>query len=275
MEEYVSPSATLEDRCGMRHGFLRFRTSLLDCRRFGSLEIGALRRDSGGFLERSGPVERVLVEMTLLMKAEEEQTLRTSWTMVARLKNVEDQDSWREFYDLYSRLVVGVAHKAGLRRDEAEEALQETMSSVSNHIQDFEANPARGSFRAWLLQMARWRISDQLRKRLPIVAARGEAGEGTATTPTVERVPDGREMDLAGLCDAEWCERLREQAFKQLQFEVKAEHYQIFHLLTLEQKSTTEVARMLGRNVAQVYLVKHRVGRALKKIVRRLEQKLG
>jgi RNA polymerase sigma factor (sigma-70 family) len=213
--------------------------------------------------------------MTLLMKGEEERTLYTSWTLVARLKNVGDHEAWREFYDLYSRLVVGIALKAGLRQDEAEEALQETMSSVSDHIQDFEADPARGSFRAWLLQMARWRIRDQIRKRLPIAAGRGETSAATATTPTVERVPDGQEVGLEGLCDAEWIERLKEQAFKQLQFEVKAEHYQVFHLLLIEQKSPVEVARMLGRNTAQIYLIRHRVGRTLKKIVRRLEQKLG
>ena len=132
-----------------------------------------------------------------------------------------------------------------------------------------------GSFRAWLLQMARWRIQDQLRKRLPVGAGNDHASDATGTTPTVERVPDERDMDLERLCDAEWRDQLMEQAFKQLRFDVKAEQYQIFYLLTIERKSPAEVARMLGRSQAHVYVVKHRVGRILKKIVRRLEEKLG
>ncbi|MSU63556.1 MAG: sigma-70 family RNA polymerase sigma factor [Pedosphaera sp.] len=247
-------------------GFRLFRGS--NC--FFKVQQGALR-----FPERSGSTARVLVEMTLLMKPQADDTLRTSWTLVARLKNVSDHDAWREFYELYNRLVLGVALKSGLRHDEAEEVLQETMSSVSSHINDFKADPARGSFRAWLLQMARWRIKDQLRKRLPVAASGDRASDGTDRTPTVERVPDGREVDLEGLCDAEWRERLTEEAFKQLRFEAKADQYQIFHLLVVERKTPAEVARMLGRSQAHVYLVKHRVGRALKKIVRRLEEKLG
>ena len=82
-------------------------------------------------------------------------------------------------------------------------------------------------------------------------------------------------MDLVGLCDAEWRERLQEQALRVLKLEVKAEHYQIFHLSAVERKSPMEIARMLGRSPAQVYLVKHQVGRALKRIAKRLEEKLG
>jgi hypothetical protein len=100
------------------------------------------------------------------------------------------------------------------------------------------------------MQMARWRITDQLRKRRPVSAPSSADADGTARTPTVERARDWREVDLAELCDAEWWLRLGEEAVKQLQFEVKAEHYQIFPLITVEQKSPLEVARMLGRNRA-------------------------
>ena len=208
------------------------------------------------------------------MKLDEE-TLRTSWTLVAHLKNVDDQENWQKFYDLYRGLIVGVAMKVGLREVEAQEVLQETMASVSKNIQEFEADPARGSFRAWLLKMARWRIQDQFRKRLPVAVNSDPTSDGTTARPAVERVPDTREVNLEELCDQEWEKRLMEQARKELQFEVKAEHYQIFHLLTAEEKSVAEVANLVGRNPAQIYLVKHRVSQALKRIVRRLEKRFG
>ncbi len=190
---------------------------------------------------------------------------------MARLKNVDDTAGWQKFYDIYRGVIRGVALKAGLREDEADDVLQETMRSLTNDLQDFEANPAHGAFRAWLLNKARWRICDQFRKRLP--AAGSPAA--TATTPAAERVPDPRPVDWEGLCDAEWQARLREQAFKELQFGVKAGQYQIFHLLVVEQRSAREVARMVGRSRAHIYLTKHRVSSALKKIVRRLERELG
>jgi len=211
--------------------------------------------------------------MLLMMKAENE-TLRTSWTLVRRLKVLEDQESWDRFEGLYRRLVMGVAVKAGLRQEEAEDVWQETMASVSKHIQEFETNRARGSFRAWLLKMARWRICDQFRKRLPVAPPSDAPSEATATTPTVERVPDTHAVDLEALCDKEFKEQLLEQGLKVLPHEVKADHYQVFHLAVIEGKPVAEVARMVGCSRAQVYVVKHRVGRALKRIVKRLEREL-
>ena len=205
------------------------------------------------------------------MKAEN-RTMRTSWTLVARIKNPDDQDSWKEFYDRYKGLLLGVAIKAGLRQEEAEDVLQATMAEVFKNIREFEADPACGSFGAWLLQKASWRIKDQVKKRLPVAAPRCNPSDATATTPTVERIPDPREVDLEELCDAEPKRWFREQVLAMLQLEVKAEHYLIFHLLTVEKKTIGEVSRMLGRNPAAIYVIKHRVTKALNKIVKRLEK---
>jgi RNA polymerase sigma-70 factor (ECF subfamily) len=205
----------------------------------------------------------------------ETDVLKTSWTLVARLKNLDDRERWREFYDLYRGLIMGVARKAGLREEEAQEVLQETMSSVSKNIGDFKANPAQGSFHAWLLTMARWRILDQFKKRMPFSASRQTAADSTDTTPTVERIPDPQGAELEKLCDEEWNRQLLGQALAELQASIKAEHYQIFHLLTIQQKPAKEVARMLGKNAARIYLIKHRAGKELQVILKKLHQRLG
>ena len=209
-----------------------------------------------------------------VMKPEDEM-VQTSWTLVRRIKNVQDQESWTRFYDLYKGLILGVSMKAGLAREEAEDVLQATMSSISKSIGEFEANPKRGSFSAWLLQLTRWRIRDQLGKRLPPGVSSASPATATNVTPTVERVPDTRPVDLEALCDAEWKHRLMQQALRELQLLVKAEHYQIFYLVELEQRPVAEVAATLGRSRAQVYLVKHRVSLMLKRVLKRLQKQIG
>ncbi len=204
------------------------------------------------------------------------ETLRTRWSLVARLKNTGDQQSWAEFDELYRPLIFRVALKAGLREDEAQDVVQETMAAMCKHIEEFVPGSEHGSFRAWLFQMARWRIKDQFQKRMRSASAAGEVPTaGTARTATVERVPNAHEPDLVSLCDEAWASQLRGQALKELQLEVKAEHYQIFHLAVLEEKPVKEVARIVGRSAAQIYLIKHRVANALKRIVKRLEKRLG
>ena len=46
-------------------------------------------------------------------------SLPTRWSLLARLKNWEDQESWKTFFDTYWRLIYNVAIKAGLTDQEA------------------------------------------------------------------------------------------------------------------------------------------------------------
>jgi len=56
--------------------------------------------------------------------------------------------------------------------------------------------------------------------------------------------------------------------------QVDPEQFQIFDLYCLEQWPAQKVASTLGLGLGRVYLAKHRVGRLLKKEIRRLETKV-
>src|SRR5438874_12803907 len=82
----------------------------------------------------------------------------TRWTLIQRLKKWDDEESWREFFDTYWKLVYGTALKAGLTEVEAQEVVQETVISVCRNIGNFRATPEACSFKGLLLQLTRWSI---------------------------------------------------------------------------------------------------------------------
>src|SRR3989441_7096296 len=129
------------------------------------------------------------------MKNDSDQSLATRWTLIERLKNGDEQESWRQFFDTYWKLIYGVAIKSGLTHPEAQDVVQETVISVCESMQNFKADPAYGSFKAWLLNLTRWRITDQVRKRPRSAGAREappNSGPKSDTTSTAmeEQVPD-------------------------------------------------------------------------------------
>ena len=87
----------------------------------------------------------------------------TRSSLLSRLKNWDDQESWKDFFNTYWRLIYEVALKAGLSDAEAQEVVQETVILVAKKMQDFKYDPAVGSFKNWLLHTTRWRINDQFR----------------------------------------------------------------------------------------------------------------
>ena len=100
--------------------------------------------------------------------------LPTRRSLLSRLKDWDDQRSWKDFFDTYWKLIYNAALKAGLSHDEAEEVVQETVLTVTRKIKDLKYDPALGSFKGWLLNTTRWRIADQfgptLQKPPPILS---------------------------------------------------------------------------------------------------------
>src|SRR5881628_645151 len=117
------------------------------------------------------------------MSVETDDLLATRWSLLARLKDWQDQASWQEFFDAYWKLIYSVALKAGLSDAEAQEVVQETVISVAKKMPEFKADPAAGSFKSWLLTLTRWRIIDQVRKRQAKPAPNSEDGQECPPNP--------------------------------------------------------------------------------------------
>src|SRR6266516_1193375 len=117
-------------------------------------------------------------------------------SLLARLKDTDDQQSWQEFNDLYGKLIFGFAIKAGLTESEAQEVVQETLIAAAKNLPEFRYDPKVCSFKTWLLNLSNWRVKDQLRKRVPAAPKRTPSDEGTARTATIERVADPAGAEL-------------------------------------------------------------------------------
>jgi len=141
-------------------------------------EGGAGKQNQRTFLKDFVVSLRYLISINTrnIMPAHRDDSIATRASLLGRLKNWEDQESWEEFADTYSRLILGVAIQAGLTEAEAKDVEQETLLRVAQTIHEFESSPERGSFKSWLLTLTRWRIVDQFRKRAPA----GQS-DGTAT----------------------------------------------------------------------------------------------
>lgn len=198
-------------------------------------------------------------------------SLQTRASLLGRLKNWDDAESWQEFAQTYSRLIRGVAIQSGLNEAEAKDVEQETLVCVARTVHEFESNPERGSFKSWLLNLTRWRIADQFRKRAPGSAVPPvPREEGTATA---DRIPDPYSLDA--LWETEWRKNVLETALARISRRIKPKHTQIFDLYSVRRWPASKVARELGVSLVQVYLVHHRVTKLLKQEVAYLEKKLS
>src|SRR5580658_4207560 len=116
-----------------------------------------------------------------------DRSLATRRSLVDGLADWGDRRHWQEFHRTYSKLIYSFARRAGLTDAEANDALQETLLTVARRADGFHYDPARGSFKGWLLQIARWRVADQFRKRLPS-QPHANHSDAASRTATIARV---------------------------------------------------------------------------------------
>jgi RNA polymerase sigma-70 factor (ECF subfamily) len=197
----------------------------------------------------------------------------TRSSLLSRLKDWDDAESWQEFFRTYWKLIYNTAIKAGLSDAEAQDVVQDTVVSVAKKMRDFKYDPALGSFKGWLLQLTSWRILNQLKKRAPADSPGVSSSDDTSRTPTVERVPDPASMQMAAYWDQEWEKNLVDAAIERVKEKANPKQYEIFYLHVVKQLPAAKVAASLNVNVARVYLAKHRVSALVKKEVRRLSRR--
>jgi RNA polymerase sigma factor (sigma-70 family) len=197
----------------------------------------------------------------------------TRYSLLSRLQNWDDQDSWRDFFDTYWRLIYAMALKSGLTESEAEDVVQETIISVAKDLHKFERDRKLGSFKGWLRNVIRWRIADQLRKRTRAVREETQTGTDGIRRPSTAEIPDPACADAESIWEKEWQESLLKAAMDKVKHRVKEEYYQMFDLYVVKGWPAKKVAQTLGVHTGQVYLAKHRVAALIKLEVRKLEKK--
>lgn len=196
-----------------------------------------------------------------------ENLLPTRQSLLSRLRDWDDQDSWRDFFELYWRLIFDVARKSGLSEADAQDVVQETIMAVANQMPEFRYDPTRGRFKGWLCQITRRRIADRLRKQYREPRAATQEGDAQA----LESISDGSVEAMESLWDAEWKQQLYQLALERVKRRIRPEHFQIFDLYVLQGWPVTRVAKTLGVSVPLIYVTRHRVGSQLKAEIKRLQ----
>lgn len=198
-------------------------------------------------------------------------SLPTRQSLLSRLKSWDEQDSWREFFETYWRLIFDTARKAGLDEASAQDVVQDTIVSVAKEMPGFRYDRAKGSFKGWLLLVTKRRVADTLRKRYRAGEALRVDPEDPDVAAEIARQADGVDARLDAVWESEWKSHLTAAAVERVKRRVKPEQFQIFEFSVLKGWPVRRVAEALGVSSMQVYLARHRIGTLLRQELKRLE----
>jgi RNA polymerase sigma factor (sigma-70 family) len=192
-------------------------------------------------------------------------TYTTRASLLVRVRNFQDKQSWDEFVELYGPLILRYLRKTGVLEQDAVDLVQDVFGILVRHIVDFRYDSTR-SFRAWLRTIANHRafrfFSQRGRwPRTPANEAQMVAFDGATAV----------DAEQDELIEAEWRKRRLEMAIKRLQPELSETAWQVFQRLIVEGESAGELAREFGMKVGALYTMKSRILRRLQEIAEEID----
>lgn len=182
---------------------------------------------------------------------------QTRLTLLAKIRNSNDQAAWREFTDIYRPLLLAYISSRGLQADDAQDVVQEILVKLVRKLQAFDLDHDRGRFRTWLYEVTRNAVIDWTRRQQRIAR------------PTEEPEHYLRQVEQAANADSlaefalEHRRRVLDFAMEKVRQNLldggKEGKWKCFQQTTLDQRKAAEVATELDIQVASVYVNTSRV----------------
>ncbi|HEY4760740.1 MAG TPA: sigma-70 family RNA polymerase sigma factor [Thermoguttaceae bacterium] len=195
-------------------------------------------------------------------------TPTTRPSLLVRLRDFQDQQSWEEFHTVYSPLVYRMARSQGFQDADAAELTQEVFIAVASTIERWDPDPQRGSFRGWLFRIARNLMINWLAYQ-----RRHPSGTGNSDIRQLLAEQADQHKEDSEIFDREYKYQTFAWAAEQIRNEFRPATWQAFWLTSVENQPVQEVAEKLGISAGAIYIARSRVMARLRQKIETLEEK--
>jgi RNA polymerase sigma-70 factor (ECF subfamily) len=186
----------------------------------------------------------------------------TSVSLLQRLQDHPDGDSWRRLVDLYQPLLRGWLRGYGTRAQDADDLVQEVLTVVVKDLPKFQHPGHGGAFRGWLRAILVNRLRGYWRsgRSQPV---------GTDFLQLADSLADPA-SDLSRHWDEQHDRDVLARLLDLMEREFEPKTLRAFRRVGLEGAKARDVAEELGMSVGAVYEAKSSVLRRLRQEARGL-----
>ena len=185
------------------------------------------------------------------MRPQDESLNATRSTLLRRVRDLGDTESWGEFDKLYRPMLVKYARHRCLQPEAAEEIAQQCLVAIVSRIGEFKR---RASFRGWLRSMVDHKISDYFASR---------QRERQADTAVLRNACDLGPTSVE-LWEETWDRAHLYHLVVTLRTNFAQHTLQAFSLYVLQERPVGEIGQVLGMTPNQIYVAKSRVIRFIR-----------
>ena len=183
----------------------------------------------------------------------------TSKSLLARARDRSDQSAWRRLTRLYAPLVERWVRPHVAQRADADDVVQEVLTTLVRELPRFDHNQRPGAFRAWLRGITVHRLRAYWDKRDARPETTGHPHVGDALAQLVD--PDS---PLSRSWDEEHDRYVASSLLESIRLEFQPATWRAFERQVRDGRPAAEVAAELGLSANAVLIAKSRVLKRLR-----------
>jgi RNA polymerase sigma factor (sigma-70 family) len=189
----------------------------------------------------------------------------TRYSLLVRLAQPSDEPAWHELVAIYEPFIYRLARRRGFQHADAADLCQEVFQATAKAIERWHARTDRGSFRAWLFQIARNIMINALRYR-----QRHPGGVGGSD---IKKLLDQQpaEDEESRVLAFEYERHLFQWAAEEVKKDFRPATWLAFWQTAVEGRRALEVAQELKMSVGAVYIARSRVMARLREKIEEIE----
>lgn len=183
----------------------------------------------------------------------------TSKSLLAKARDCADQSAWRRLTELYEPLIHKWIRPHVAQRADAEDVVQEVLTTLVRELPRFDHSERAGAFRAWLRTITVHRLQAYWEKRAALPVASG----GPAVHEALDELADPGSA-LSRAWDDEHDRYVTRTLLASIELEFQPATWRAFELQLGDGQTASAVAQALGMSVNAVLIAKSRVLKRLR-----------
>ena len=185
----------------------------------------------------------------------------TRLTLIERLQKRQDEKSWEDFAETYSKYIKAIILRMGVPYEDSKDVMQSVLLDTWKALPKFEYRQGKSRFRSWLSVITRHAACRFYRKYKEPVDA-------------LDKIEKISEPEIEKLAVAEWNLFVAQKAFETVKNEFSTQVIEVFLSSSKEMKDK-EIAEKFSLSESSIRVYRMRVQKAVQKEILRLNRDIG
>ncbi len=209
----------------------------------------------------------MFIDITTLKRMCENSKYKTSYSLLERALNLQDQGAWRELLHYYEKYAYHLMHSFNVPQNDQDDVFQLVFVKLSKEIQVYDRD--KGRFRSWFASIVHRQCQMYWRKSL---SKKAQMNAPNPSETPLDLLPTGSDLDA--IVEDEWNQYMLQLVMERVRTHFNDKKLEVMEL-TFAGKNVEEIHELTQYTANSIYSYRAQIKQAMSAAYLQIQVELG